>query len=75
MKDGPNGSGLVTVESADLMPYGWKHWLTSDTISTQWRGEQGSEEMLRVDAGRNLGLTRLVARTKPEDQSRRHSRA
>ena len=32
MKDGPNGSGLVTVESADLMPHGWKHWLTSDTI-------------------------------------------
>ena len=66
-------SGLVSVESADLMPDGWKHWLTSDLLCTEWRGDEGDAELLRVDAGRNLGFVRLVARRKPDDQSLQHS--
>ena len=57
-------SGLVTVELADMIPDGWIHWLTSDSVSAEWQGKQGDEEMLRVDAGRNLGFTRVVARRK-----------
>ena len=54
----------MTVELADMIPDGWKHWPTSDLVSAEWQGKQGDEEMLRVDAGRNLGFTRMVARRK-----------
>ena len=58
-------SGLVTVELSDMISNGWKHWLTSDSVSAQWQGKQSETgEMLRVDAGRNLGFTRMVARRK-----------
>ena len=52
----------MSVESTDLMPDGWKHRLTSDSVCAEWRGEEGDAEMLRVDAGRHLGFARLVAR-------------
>ena len=56
-------SGLVSIELADMIPDGWKHWLTSDAISAEWQGEQSREaEMLRIDGGRNLGFARIVAR-------------
>ena len=59
-------SGDVEVELADLIPNGWKHWMTSVEISAKWRGEQSDEaEMLGVDNGRFLGFTRIVARRKP----------
>ena len=46
-----------------MISNGWNHWLTSDSVSAQWQGKQSETgEMLRVDAGRNLGLTRMVAR-------------
>ena len=60
------GSGVMTVELADMMPDGWKHWMTSDAVSGEWRGEGSHVEMLRVDAGRNLGFTRMVARRKQD---------
>ena len=60
-------SGEVTVQIADMVPDGWRHWLKSDEISAEWLGEQSDEaELLRVDAGRNLGFTRMVARRNPE---------
>ena len=60
-------SGMVSIEMADTVPNGWRHWIRSDEISAEWRDEQGDEsEMLRVDAGRNLGFTRIVARRNPE---------
>ena len=64
-------SGLVTVELSDMIPSGWNHWLTSDSVEAEWQGKQSSDtgDMLRVDAGRNLGFTRMVARRK---QSRIH---
>ena len=54
----------MTVERADMMPDGWKHWMNSDEVSGEWKGEGSHAEMLRVDAGRNLGFTRMVARRK-----------
>jgi len=55
--------GLVTVEVADLLPEGWKDWLMWNDACDGDRGEPGEEaEMLRVDAGRSLGFTRVVAR-------------
>ena len=63
-------SGLVSVELADMIPDGRKHWLTSDAISAEWLGKHSDEaEMLRIDAGRYLGLTRMVGRRKREPRS------
>ena len=63
-------SGMVTVELSDMMPNGWKHWLISNSVSAEWNGQELDEiEMLQVDAGRNLGFTRMVARRKPRDQA------
>ena len=61
-------SGLVSVERADLMPSGWKHWMDSVALLAQIGNVPGCEEeveMLRVDDGRNLGFARVVARRNP----------
>ena len=55
-------SGVVSVETADMIPGGWKYWLKSNEISAEWEGQESEEaEMLRTDGGRNLGFTRMVA--------------
>ena len=57
-------SGLVEVEVADMLPDGWEHWLRWLEVCGRF-GYPTSEreaEMVRVDAGRALGFTRLVAR-------------
>ncbi len=64
------GSGLVSVELADMIPDGWKHWLTAALVLAERESGQGYEEeaeMLRLDDGRNLGFTRMVARRNPAD--------
>ena len=59
--------GLVTVEHSDMIPDGWMHWLTSNSISAAWQGQgkrsqrSREAEMLRLDQGRNFGFTRMVA--------------
>ena len=61
-------SGLVAVELSDMMPGGWEHWLNSISDLAQRGSVPGCEEeaeMLRLDAGRNLGFTRMVARSLP----------
>lgn len=57
-------TGLVTVERADMVPDGWKQWLKWLEISSEQglRSDPHEAEMLRVDAGRNLGFSRLIAR-------------
>ncbi|MGH2970704.1 MAG: SAM-dependent methyltransferase, partial [Gaiellaceae bacterium] len=63
-------AGLVDVERADLVPDGWKYWLDWDEASftlgvesARFPGERPEWiETMRVDAGRNLGFTRVVAR-------------
>jgi SAM-dependent methyltransferase len=56
-------SGRVTVQSADLIPDGWKQWLLWNEVCFEYgyRSSPEQAEMLRLDAGRNLGLSRVVA--------------
>ena len=57
-------TGKVQVEWVDFLPRGWEHWLKwFEVLSQQGRPEDAKEaEMVRVDAGRNLGFIRMVAR-------------
>lgn len=61
-------TGLVDVETADAMPEGWRLWLEWNEICGQsGRSDMAhivrrEAEMLRVDAGRTLGFTRVIAR-------------
>ncbi|HEX2035317.1 MAG TPA: methyltransferase domain-containing protein [Chloroflexota bacterium] len=58
-------SGLVDVTVADWLPEGWKLWQMWNEVCDEQAGREtpGEEaEMLRVDAGRTLGFTRVVAR-------------
>jgi cyclopropane fatty-acyl-phospholipid synthase-like methyltransferase len=58
----------VTVELADMIPEGWEHWMTWVQVLYTQHGQDYARreaEMLQVDAGRNLGFTRLVARREP----------
>ena len=57
-------SGHVTVSVADRMPRGWEHWLRWLEVAAA-HGYPSSEreaEMVRRDAGRHLGFSRIVAR-------------
>lgn len=64
-------SGLVTVELADLIPEGWRHWMVSDLY---WSGRIGKPtdeaDMLALDGGRTLGFTRMVARRNEREPAR-----
>ena len=53
----------VTVEQADLLPDGWQHWLFWEEYCKEHGGRYSDEEaaMLRLDAGRTLGFTRISA--------------
>jgi cyclopropane fatty-acyl-phospholipid synthase-like methyltransferase len=53
----------VTVEQADLLPDGWKHWLFWQAYCKERGGRYSDEEaaMLGVDAGRTLGFARVLA--------------
>jgi SAM-dependent methyltransferase len=56
-------SGGVTVGTADMIPDGWKQWLHWIEVCVQhgFRGNPEEAEMLRIDAGRNLGFSRILA--------------
>jgi len=59
-----NKTGLVSVESADLLPEGWHQWMLWMELLHKREGKDYAmreAEMLRVDGGRNFGFTRLVA--------------
>lgn len=50
-------SGRVRVQAADMIDDGWKDWML-------WVGDEHEDgQALRVDQGRNLGFTRVVATT------------
>jgi cyclopropane fatty-acyl-phospholipid synthase-like methyltransferase len=61
-------TGLVDVEIADTLADGWKLWLEWNEVCAQFGRQNLADvvrreaEMLRVDAGRTLGFTRLIAR-------------
>jgi cyclopropane fatty-acyl-phospholipid synthase-like methyltransferase len=63
-------SGRVAVEIADRIPEGWRDWLQWNEACDRHRGNTGREaEMLRADAGRLFGFTRVVARRLDEEMS------
>lgn len=59
-------TGFMEIDTADTVPDGWRHWLLWQEVCFK----QGlitnhkEEEMLRVDAGQNIGFTRMVAHHK-----------
>jgi cyclopropane fatty-acyl-phospholipid synthase-like methyltransferase len=61
-------TGLVDVEIADTLRDGWKLWLEWNEVCGQFGRQDFAHlarreaEMLRVDDGRTLGFTRLIAR-------------
>jgi SAM-dependent methyltransferase len=57
-------TGPVEVTVADFLPRGWEQWLKWLEIAGEYGYPTSTEEaeMVRLDAGRNLGFTRLVAR-------------
>ncbi|HZU00345.1 MAG TPA: class I SAM-dependent methyltransferase [Ktedonobacteraceae bacterium] len=59
-------TGLVEVQTADMVPNGWQHWLRWLEVCQEEGFPAPAEEidLLRADAGRTLGFTRLVARRK-----------
>lgn len=61
-------TGLVEVELADLLPDGWRHWLEWNEVCAEVGAGfdlTKESEMLRLDAGRTLGFTRVVAARRP----------
>jgi SAM-dependent methyltransferase len=57
-------SAKVTVELADMIPDGWQQWLLWEDVryAQGISDDLGEAEMLRMDAGRNLGFVRMLAR-------------
>jgi hypothetical protein len=57
---------LVEVQTADMIPNGWQHWLRWLEVCQDEGFPAPSEEidMLRSDGGSILGFTRVVARRK-----------
>jgi cyclopropane fatty-acyl-phospholipid synthase-like methyltransferase len=60
-----SNAGAVKVVKADRISEGWRDWITWSEVCAE-AGHRADNalreaEMLRVDAGRNLGFTRLVA--------------
>jgi len=60
-------TGLVTVERADAMPDGWRHWLRFEEAKAAAGTAHHDDEApaLRADRGRYLGFVRLVASRAP----------
>ena len=56
-------TGVVDVELADSMPYGWRLWFEwNRTIAPENRLEI---KTLETDGGRHLGYNRVVGRRRP----------
>lgn len=56
-------SGKVDVTTADTLPDGWKYWLEWNRLYADLTHAPDQEsEMLAIDAGRNLGFTRCIAK-------------
>ena len=69
-------SGAVEVEHADLIPNGWEHWLRFSEVCAEFGYPKDpavpvdgrrDAEMLRTDAGRTIGFSRVVGRRLPAD--------
>jgi cyclopropane fatty-acyl-phospholipid synthase-like methyltransferase len=62
-------SGLITMENADTMVDGWKHWAQHERAveASGYAFFPSDEETLLEDAGRNLSLVRVIGHRKRED--------
>jgi hypothetical protein len=51
---------------ADLLPDGWRHWLQFEraALLTEKVSRQTDVDVIEADAGRYLGLVRVVGRRK-----------
>lgn len=60
-------TGLVTVDTADLLPEGWRHWLLWQEVCFDhgYTTDRSEATLLRTDAGRTLGFARVVATRNP----------
>lgn len=56
-------TGKVKVLHSDLIPDGWKHWLLWQEVrrNKQFPYDENEMALLRIDSGKNLGFTRLIA--------------
>ncbi len=65
-------SGKVDVQTADMLPDGWKYWLEWNRLYQEPKHTSGHEaDMLKTDAGRNLGFARCIAqRVRSAEQER-----
>ena len=54
--------GKFEVERADWLEDGWRYWAHWDRVCEKARGIKGDADMLEIDAGRNLGFVRVVAK-------------
>jgi cyclopropane fatty-acyl-phospholipid synthase-like methyltransferase len=59
-------TGLLDVEVADTIPDGWQHWLKWLEVCMEegYPSSQDEMDILRLDAGRTLGFTRVVGHRK-----------
>lgn len=59
---------LVTIERADTIPDGWRHWLQFDKAKLIAHCNRHSDEVaaLEADQGRYLGFVRMVGRRRSE---------
>lgn len=57
-------TGIVEVQVADMVTNGWQQWLSWLEVCQEEGFPAEEIDMLRADAGRTLGFTRLVARRK-----------
>jgi SAM-dependent methyltransferase len=56
-------TGKVTVTCADVVPEGWRQWLLWMQVCQEagYPADEKEAAMLKADAGRSLGFTRVVA--------------
>lgn len=57
-------TGIVTVDTADTMPDGWRHWV--DWVRAIAPGNAMEIGAVEADAGRNLGYVRVVGRRRAD---------
>jgi SAM-dependent methyltransferase len=62
-------SGLVNVETADVLPDGWRHWLQCENAFAEAGTSifPSDAETLEADGGRYLGFIRVVGRKKQDE--------
>ena len=65
-------SGKVNVEKADMLPDGWRYWREWNNLYSELKHAPSEEaDMLSLDAGRNIGFTRCIAKRPESPDSER----